>query len=438
MLEWSQVREERRRRGWTQVELARLVGVTQGSISQIERGVSPASLTLSRIERALRDRRKVDTHSHPRPRASLAYAWPPARDAEKVVGLQAGKHRLHADVWQRSADGGAFGGDFVVTRVLDDGNTLVVVADMTGHGQTVVPARFWVEGWLTAWMTGLTALPRLEVVARALSRALRSQDLSAAVQLLAFSGTGRGLSTSVELLSCGFPTPLIIEESCGRVVSPPSMDDALPWPNHAISENVVVSRCLYPPWRIALATDGLLARLGGDEAGGKRKLRFWQAGDWRDFRPSLQVGKDAPLDDELLVVIVYDQWDEEITTMAYDHEPIDRFARLIETRYAASYGEARTTRFIDAFREAILNVRTHAYDGDNGLLRLRLRAEQDSLRVEIEDDSDRTFDSVLTGNDRPGGLDLITRRTDGHEVRHSRAGGNILTMILEQATEGSI
>ena len=49
------LREARRRKGWTQVELASRTGVTQASISAIERGdvVSPTWETVSRLSKAL-------------------------------------------------------------------------------------------------------------------------------------------------------------------------------------------------------------------------------------------------------------------------------------------------------------------------------------------------------------------------------------------------
>lgn len=425
-MDWQQIREERLKRGLSQAELASKVGLTQGAISQLERGLSRQSLAIRRIQQVLESR---DDEPRAPSSSPVRYEWP---EPGGITTLRVAGKRVRLETWLRGAEGGPFGGDLCVAGSLPDGSALVVVADLAGHGQAMIPARFWFEGWWSAYLKNQVSAPRLDHVIRQASLALMEKNLAASVLLILLDPIGWDEDEArIEVLSCGFPVPMLFQGQGEDKVHPlGALCPGLPLLDESVSLIPAEGKLLTPPWRLVAASDGLLQRLGQDDPGGRRVIRQWLSGPERELAPRTFFERGAPIDDELFMHLGYDDWDDQAKCQARDAAAVDRFLRALSTNGVARVDALALERFVDAVREAILNVRQHAYMGGDGPLNLRMRFEAERLRVEVEDASPHGIAAgAVEGSD--SGFLVMKRFADSVSVRAARDKGNIVTLILE-------
>ena len=160
----SEVRALRLERGWTQAELAKRAGISQASVSRIERGELQTPYAVKRTLGI-----GGSPPSEPWGKALYpAMAWRPPPERLRP--------HVHTQQWQRPDSSG----DAFVTVTLPREGFVAVALDVAGHGAEQVPKVTYLEGWLRGWTHGLSVIPRIESFAEDLNAELRRAELDAA------------------------------------------------------------------------------------------------------------------------------------------------------------------------------------------------------------------------------------------------------------------
>jgi len=422
------IRETRRALGLTQSELGRLVGRSQATISAVERGENATHSLLRRLAEALEQARDASaeqaSRSGNRPSRRSDWGLPdfPLSRADLTLPVEIGR-------WGRPEHSG----DFFFIAPLPPDTFLLVAADMAGHGPSLLPAGLFVRGWLRGWTQNLGSPPRLQSLARELSRELRSTGLEASCYFaLLAAQRGRAHTLSYEGLSCGYPPPLLITGPPFRTLE--SAVPGPPLPSEILPDQPVRIDRLEAPWRLLVASDGLLSRLGdGSESRGIRSLREWQTGRNRDLPAERFLETPIPVtDDESFLMIRWSKWDLTFTFPVGDGEERHRALRSIAQRVESRCGERLGYGFQQAALEAISNAWEHGYRGaEDGIVRIRFRDEGERLRVEVEDEGvDRVSDDQVRHG--RGGFAVMRHWTDVVDAsRKGPTGGTIMTLVLE-------
>ncbi len=359
----AQVREARRGLGWTQTELAERAGLSQAHISRIEQGqVEPSREVLRALGLS-------DSHAEepppPDPASPVPPPWKPAEPSHPSS--------LVVRLWRRPE---ASGDGFFTVGLAKEG-TLIVAVDIAGHGLEQVPKVAYLHGWLRGYSSGLTVVPRIESFADDLERELNAVGLRAAwyAAILAPLPSSPTVQ-SYQGITHRFPAPLLL------VGAPPH---TLP----SVGKGEEVARHeLWSPWRLAIASDGLLRRLGrGDEQRGKSWLLEWQTSPARDQPVEERLGtRGHVVDDELYADASYQRWDGEARFLMTSSADLHRAKRVL--KQALDLSDRRRSELLVAASEGLANVRRHAYDpgeGSGAPVTLRWRDERQRVRVEVCD-----------------------------------------------------
>jgi anti-sigma regulatory factor (Ser/Thr protein kinase)/transcriptional regulator with XRE-family HTH domain len=420
------IRETRRALGLTQAELGRLVERSQATISAVERGENAPPSLLRRLAEALEQARGTATEQAPRSGGRLSRSdWVlpdfPLSRADLTLPVETAR-------WGRPEHSG----DFFFISPLPPDSLLLVAVDMAGHGPGLLPASLFVRGWLRGWTQSLGSPPRLQSLAQELGRELRSTGLEASCYFaLLTAQRGRAHTVSYEGLSCGYPPPLLISGPPFRTLE--SAVPGPPLPSEILSDQPVRIDRLDAPWHLLVASDGLLARVGGgSEPRGIRSLREWQTGSDRNVPPEQFFETPIPVtDDESFLGVRWSKWDLSFTFPVGDGEERHRALRSIAQRVENRCGERLGYGFQQAALEAISNAWEHGYRGaGDGIVRVRFREESERLRVEVEDEGidHVSDDKVRHGR---GGFAAMRHWADVVDASKGPAGGTIITLVLE-------
>jgi anti-sigma regulatory factor (Ser/Thr protein kinase) len=326
--------------------------------------------------------------------------WQPTRELIPAV--------VRARLWRRpEASGDAF---LIVT--LPRGGVLIVALDAAGHGVEQVPKVRYLEGWVRGWVRGLSVVPRIESFADDLNAELLATRLEAAwfaailsprhasPHLVAYQGMTRRS-----------PAPLLL------VGAPPS---TLPSVGR---DDEPVRHDLWPPWRLAIASDGLLRRLGGgDEPRGKASLLEWQTGATRDRVLRDQLETKVPLaDDELYADMTWQRWDGVQQLDIHDDAERHRLKRRLRQEIGAGPDASRELGV--AVGEALKNVMKHAYGQEGGRVSVSWRDEGEHVRVEVEDAG---IGAVPFREG--GGFKVMRVHADGMDLRRLYPHGTVVSL----------
>jgi transcriptional regulator with XRE-family HTH domain/anti-sigma regulatory factor (Ser/Thr protein kinase) len=406
----------RRRRGWTQKELARRVGRSQTMISQIEAGrMDPVPSVLREIESVLAVREAEKT-------VSPVFSLP-----DLPAAAEGGSLPIRADVWQRPEQSG----DFMLCLPLPRETVLIAAVDVAGHGTAVLPSALYLQGWLRGWTGGLSTPPRLQSLVEEFSRELSRVKIDAG-GYFALVARFRGIPHAVcyEAVAYGFRPPLLILGPPFR--TPKSADLGPPLPASGADFSVIspVRLDRLPPWRLVLASDGLLSRLGeGQEERGLRFLLQWQTGPARDELPERHLATGVPLtDDESFLLLQWDGWDMDQSFAIADDAERHRLLRTLGQKVEDTLGPQRTEAFLQAVVEALDNARRH---GGEGIVTVRFREEPECWRVEVEDEGPDNVGEKQIGRSESG-FALMHRGAQAVDVRKGRERGTVVSLILEK------
>lgn len=423
----ADLRKRRLALALTQNDLARLVDRTQATISGLEaRDGDLPSLILNRLEDVL-------THLEQERPSGSAVREPGSSRSLPVFDLPAvptidppARDFLLATAWRRPR----LSGDRGCVIALPDGSALVAVIDVAGQGLSAFPSALYVEAWLRGRLAREDASPRLPVLARDLSDELRAVGLEIGCFMAVVARHRQPWpAVSYEGVAYGFPPPLLIAGPPFRTLE--SAHLAQPLPTRG-DEPVVRVDSLAGPWRLVVATDGLLQRLGeGSEENGLRVLRRWQSGPDRNLESPPQLTRGGPeTDDELLLTVRSNLWRDEVAFAAADCETRNRMLRRIRQDLEEVAGQDAADRFTQAVLEAADNAAEHAYGGSDGVVRVRRLMDDRHMWVEVEDEGyDGLSPSVVERAN--GGLAIMNSRAKVVDVRNRPAGGTVVTLVAE-------
>lgn len=424
-----EIQQARLDKGWTQADLAQRVGRSQTTISMIEGGrmVPPATL-LQRIQSALAEEAGPTASREPKRATAPTLTLPDLSTPRAAEGVSL---PVREEAWKRPRESG----DFTVCLPLAGETLLVAAVDVAGHGLAVLPSALYLQGWLRGWTQALTSPPRLQTLVEAFSRALSMAAIEAGGYfglLSRFRGAPHTLS--YEAVAYGFPPPLLINVPPLRTLTSAGLGSPLPAPRQDLSAQPARIDRLPTPWRLVVASDGLLSRLGeGNEERGRRALLQWQAGPHRDEPPEKHLETGVPLtDDESFLLLQWAGWDRDQTFAVTDDAERHRLIRTLGQEIEADVGPRRAAAFLQAVVEALDNARRH---GGAGIVTVRSRQEEQRWRVEVEDQGpDDVTDKKIR---RPeGGFALMRRGAQVVDVRRGREGGTIVSLVLETKLPG--
>ena len=404
------IRLGRKQRGWTQADLAKKAGVSQSYVSMVERGQGGSPEIIEAMLRLLdlshRPRRDAPTRSEPEIR------WTPLRfPLPQPLAIQ---------MWQRPEPSG----DFFLILPIRDRHVLIAAVDVAGHRNKAAPQAIYLQGWLRGWVRGLGVAPQLATLAEVFRSELKTTGINAA-WFFAMLTLGRSAgSMSYQALSHAFPDPLLVAD--GRTLE--STRETGP---HEDQVSPLAHQIVAPPWRIVAASDGLLERLGaGNQRKGKQTLLRWQTGPARDERPTSYLKTDiAPDDDEALMIVSWDGWDETLDFQVADDAERHRVIRRVRDRVDELFGREEAVAVDEILPEALENVRRHAYGG-NGPVTVRFRQEDRRFRMEVIDQGRGT--AMTEG----GGLKVMRHWAESVDVRRAYPSGTVISFTIADKKAG--
>lgn len=414
----DEIRETRRARGWTQADLAKRVGCGQSTISMIEKGTRDAPLIMVEVERVL-----IQEEDRPAATTQAVHFVLPEFDRLTLPP----KLPINVSRWQRPD----YTGDFLYMQPLAGDAVLVAAVDIAGHGASAMPSGLYLHGWLRGWMHGQSAPPRLENLVIEMSRELRQTGIDATGFFAIISRhRSRPHTVTYEAITCGFPPPLLMTETPTATLDSTGTGPSLPVSDQ--EQLQPVRRDVSAPWRLVIATDGMLGRLGNrNEQDGLRKVRKWQSGGERDLPLESYLSTDsAVVDDELLAVLQWNGWDINMPFDVDSHSERHWAINMIEAS-TEHLSEERRSRLLQALVEGMSNVRRHAYGGQSGVLRVRFREEEKSYRVEILDEGTDKVTTAVTSKPKSG-FSIMKAGADDFSVRRSHTGGTVVALVARK------
>lgn len=293
---------------------------------------------------------------------------------------------------------------------------LVVAADVVGRGANAGLQAGYLRGWLDGFRTQLTLTPDLAGVATRFQGCLQTARIEAAWFIALLQHTA-GHTVAYSALASGFPPPLLL------VGSPPSTHPSLTPGRPEETQRVLLTA----PWRLAMASDGLLQRLGsGNESRGVAALRSWLTGPARDQKPANFLSDpEEATDDELYAELRWEGWDEARQFMTDDHAQRHQVLAQVETFVGLGKDDTPMGRAAaNAVAEAIDNAAQHGYGG-KGKVQVSFRNEGNRLRVEIEDASKPTPGA-------PGdGRKLMDHHASSVDYWYGESGGTVVSLAFE-------
>lgn len=188
---------------------------------------------------------------------------------------------------------------------------------------------------------------------------------------------------------------------------------------------------LSAPWSLALASDGLLSRLGGgDETAGVKAIRRWQTGRTKEQDPGLYLATKEPrLSDEFFARIEWNGWDEHSVFDLKNDSECNRVVAVCASRVERILGKNTADHYRQSLVEAINNAHRHAYAGGVGRLSVRFREESEVFRAEIEDEGGGGVTEKNIEKPR-GGFALMKKNCSAVFVRNGADRGTIVQLLL--------
>ncbi len=419
----------------SQSELAKEVGCSQGTISQVEAGkVTPSEAMGSRILKVLREDEPVAVRVSNVP-IHRAVEFQFRMPKQERSSDHPGSLPFTTSIWQQPR----LTGDFVHMYHPSKDSLILVAGDVVGRGRAVMPLTQFTIGWLTGFLQSQIDTPRLEDIVGALSKmAVRAGfELGVFILILVRSPSDRGV-VSYEAASFGFPPPLLLLDPPLRTSESSQLQEPIPLTDKQI--HVTRYSKLEGPWRLVIASDGLLARFGyGDEAEGKKRLYEWQSSSRRDIDPSSVLRypqtRYQRADDELFVRMMWNYWNIKTVSPTTDTDSIRQFCDKVIDEASRFVQFDAVLGFGRAVLEAINNVRRHAYLGKPGDIMLRFRKESEYLRIEVEDNGRGGITKSMMDK-HESGFAIIRQYTTRWDIRDNSTGGSIISMVLSITPEG--
>lgn len=416
MIRGATIRAARKARGWTQRQLADAAGLSQPYVSLLERSEVLPESAIEVISHAL-ELQSPDERTVPEePALHIALLGP---TLPRAIGLP-----LRVRSWQRPERGGDG------TMVIGIGEFAVMIAaiDVVGHGESTYPLTTYLLGWLRGRVASCGAVPRLEQLAAELYQEMNATGAEAGFCLALVQHGATVHEVRYEALVDRYPHPLLL------IGAPPRTMPSVAATQHAGMRPAFfphVIGLLRAPWRLVVASDGLLARLGGgDEAAGSRALRRWQSGVRRDTSPDTYLDEDhPPVDDESLLLVAWESWDEEVTLTAGDKAAEERVLRRLLAVATGGVGQQRAVALVQSVLEALDNVDTHAYERQGGPVRVRWRAEPERCTVEVAD-AGRGISASQAAR-TSSGLSVMQHLCAFCEARVNDDGGTTVMLVVE-------
>jgi len=424
-MDGRKIRNRRIVHGLTQVQLAEKVGRSQSTISAIEAGRSePSPLLKNRLTRVFEhlESEHKNAGQEGMDRRETVFDLPDIQVADQQAQTHLGITR-----WRRPDESGDHGCVISVS----DSAVIVAAIDVAGQGTGAFPAALYLLGWLRGQVASSATTPRLSALAGHFSEELRRVDLEASLYLgLLDFHKGPIPSFTYEGASYGFPPPLLISGPPFRTLESAHVGPSLP--SSLGAERVARVESLTGPWRLVIATDGLLRRLGeGKEVEGLRPLRKWQTGPNRDIlsSPALRDGPEA--DDEMLITIQSEVWQEETVFSADDTAERNRLLLQIRQEHEQVASSEETDGFLQAVLEAIENVSDHAYDKKaGGIVRVRRLMDHRYHWVEVEDEGSNRIKPADVRRSNSG-FSVMRRFASAVDYRRRPTGGTVVTLVAK-------
>jgi transcriptional regulator with XRE-family HTH domain len=356
--------------GLTQLELAERAGCSQSVISMLEKGTyKPSDLLMSRIQKALQP-----LSCSPKSNQETFLSFPEVNIHSSMP--------IKVRLWKRPK----LSGDFLFHRSLSPESYLIVACDIAGNGVEQFPYSVYLSGWLNGYLETSPSTLRLEGLVDALGSILKALGKEAALYAIMITRSrSEAHSVTYEALSCGFPPPLLLLGPPYKTLPTGQLFSSLPLLSD--SPLSIIRQVISAPWRVVIASDGMLSRLGeGSEDQGRRKLFSMMKGAERNFTLDklFQTNLEST-DDEMLVVVEWVSWDRELSFDVGNVTSHNYITDVLAKEIASVIGPDKANRMIQALVEALNNVAIHAYYGESGMVVVRYRREPKALRIEVED-----------------------------------------------------
>jgi transcriptional regulator with XRE-family HTH domain/anti-sigma regulatory factor (Ser/Thr protein kinase) len=415
--EWTgdMIRIRRRDLGMSQDELARRAGMTQGYVSLLERSKAMSPDALGALAEVLGLEPQA-TPRRPPELSSLALAGP------SIPKHRAAGARLHVDSWLRPQAGG----DMILVIPAGPRSTLVFALDVAGHGVTKHAVTTWLSGWIRGRVAAAPGVPRVTDLWAGLRGELEEIDDDAAFFLAVLERWSDSHHIRYEALTDGYPPPLLLSGVRPRALE--SCAEPRPFGTGRSEPRTVVHGDLRPPWRLVIASDGLLFRTGGGvEAIGLRWIRRWQSGAQRDV--SLEDRLSTPvaaIDDESAAVIWWDDWDFETPFDPTDYAVQSGIQAAIQGM-VSRFSPEKQQAVAQAVTEVFSNVARYA-GGRLAILRAR-QLDDGTVTIEVRDGGPGP-----SGIKEGEGLSLVRALCDSVDIHASRGRGT--TVVLEMQFRG--
>jgi CheY-like chemotaxis protein/anti-sigma regulatory factor (Ser/Thr protein kinase) len=313
----------------------------------------------------------------------------------------------------------AIGGDWYDAMMLADGRILLSVGDISGTGLEASIAMSVVRASIRS---AAREDPRpgaiLATVNGMLAREVDARHATALVAVL------EPLSLDVRMASAGHAAPAIVDPR-GMIVHTEVSGPVL---GAGRADYRDVEFRLEPGSSMLLYTNGLGKSGSADTASARVASALLDcASESHDLAGSVfraVLGEGAPRDDVALLAIKASATLDRLD-LTFPAEPQNAVrARTAIARFLNGAGMAdRVGDLLVAAGEAIGNVIEHAYHGKNGALRVRGRATEEAVTVEIRDFGEWHRDDAVEG--RGFGLPLMRAFADAVEVERTPFGTRV-------------
>ena len=389
------------------MEVAKRLGTSQSTISQVERG----RLVVPELRRAMAALLGVE--------ALVATVRGPRNlSLPKVLDEATPTTLCKATLW-RSRDAS---GDWLdVVNVGAD--TLFVAGDVAGNGEELAPLANYMLGLVRGRLLHV-GVPDLRALATELLDEGVERGITTTILLALLRRSRRNpLEAQLDVVRFGHPEPVVVT---GPPFATPLSEQRTLSHEGSGLRGFQTTFTLVDPWRVVVASDGLLNRLGGrDEAAGRRVLYRWAQSKTRSAPITELVGRDEPrYEDESAMVID----GAAFTYEAVDFHPDDVVSldvlKVVQTELRTEAEELRERVGAGAM-EALNNVHHHSGAG-TATLRLRVGAQR--VLVEVSDEGT----GMPKTQKKSGGIAAMKAHADEIWIESNHPSGTRVTLIFNR------